>query len=48
MKRLRVGKVLQLTVELDFAFGESALKGLRELGSKYDLQHLFRQEEAIP
>lgn len=46
-KGLRVGKVLQLAVKLDFAFGESLLEGLSELGSKYSLQHLFRQKEAI-
>ena len=47
MKRLRVRKMLQLAVEADFAFGESVLQSFPEFGSKYSLQHLFREKEAI-
>jgi hypothetical protein len=44
---LRIRKVLQFAVKAEFALYKRILKSLRELGSKHDLQHLFRQEKAV-
>ena len=48
MKRHRVGKVLQLAMELDFAFGKSILQCLPEFCAENERKDLLRQKEAMP
>ena len=47
VKRLRVRKMLQFAMKLDFALGERLLERFRELSSEYAPKHLLRHKEAM-
>jgi hypothetical protein len=47
MKRLRVRKMLQLTVKADLPFGKSLLEGILNLSSKNLPKYPLRQKEPI-
>ena len=48
MKRLGIGKMLQLAIESNFAFSKSLLKGVLNLSSKNLPECPLRQKEPIP
>lgn len=48
LKRLRIGKMLQLSVKANFPFSKSFFEGIYNLASKDLPECIFRQKESIP
>ena len=47
MKRLRIGKMLQLAIKSDFPFSKSLLEGVLNLSSKNFPEYPLRQKKPI-